>query len=240
MSGAPDGGVIFHDGIIGDARHQMTGSLQNDGRAIDINAIQIGTKLYRYSSKAPEVQSFFQNLRECWGRVVNSYRGGCLYRLKGGTQAPGTLGDEDHRPFCPNVAASLGRYIAVLQLLSPALAIAQDNAQPAEGPASTYKYESIALGQWGEAKLTIEDTGGEPVGAPIRLSVDHYCPPNKKGKAKKPRQVIHDLGSCGFENLGFDGKTRMLTLTFMSNVINAEGTLTCNKRDTKRVKIHCP
>lgn len=237
-----EGGKIYHAGVIGDAKHQKTGSLHNLGLAIDIKGIEVGGTVYNYANKDAGTEAFFSKFRECWGKAANSERLGCL-TSNGRGKAPGTIGEEDKKhtehlhlsvPLCPQVAAARGLYIAVLNLLLGQEAHADEKGTtPAIGPKSKFSTKNIPLGQFGEARLKIEDTGGEPVDADILLSLAVKC----KGQ-EKFTELESNLPSCEFTNAKFDESTRTLTLGFKRSVL-VEGELACAKPEKKSYKIDC-
>lgn len=88
---------IFHEGCMGDARHQTTPSWHNHGLAWDISAIEVGGTPIWFMNK--ENVAFFSAFRQCWGEAVKSFDKSCSAstgksRSRVGKPA-GTIGKED-------------------------------------------------------------------------------------------------------------------------------------------------
>ncbi len=230
-------GKIFHAGVIGDARHQTTGSLHNFGLAIDINAIRVNGTVYEYSNKDAKTQGFFTRLRQCWGKAAQSFRN-CPLPSTRKDPNPGTIGHEDHRhhnhlhlsmPFC-TAQRPAGAFIALWFALLSQTAHAQDW----DPPQSKITTKTVRLDSIGTAKVEIEDTQGEPVGADKLLTVDLIC------KGKKPKRLDSKIESCQFESIKYDSKSKTLTLSYLVSVLEYDGVLYCKKRERKTYKVECP
>lgn len=88
---------FFHEGCMGDARHQTTPSWHNHGLAWDISAIEIGgTPLWFMKG---ENVAFFSAFRQCWGEAVKSFDNSCSTRTgksrSRASKPAGTIGKED-------------------------------------------------------------------------------------------------------------------------------------------------
>lgn len=102
---------IIHTGIVADERHSPE-SLHAVGRAIDIREIKVNYSLFKSESLNFEElgdRTFYNELRECWGRLIQS-QGGCPL-IEDNYELTGSIGkeDEDHQrhlhlsiPFCVN------------------------------------------------------------------------------------------------------------------------------------------
>lgn len=97
------GNELYHDGCIGNEahRHQKGGSWHNDGLAIDIVAIKVGSRLFKYEDTVnPKTEedrradSFFNHFRRCWSSKVEAYDDSCIAR---GPGKSGSVGKEDKR-----------------------------------------------------------------------------------------------------------------------------------------------
>lgn len=239
-----EGGTIFHAGTIGDARHQQTGSLHNKGLAIDVKAILLGSKVYNYSRKDAETQEFFTKFRACWSDAVRSARGPCMNSLR----SPGCIGHEDRAhqnhmhlslPYCPAEARAKGLYLTyLLQLFFGEPACGQDHDEEEDetnhAPIKR-SYKAIAIKGVGEAKLTVEDTGGEPADGDQFMSIDLKC-----NGMKEPQSLEKDLQACKFQRLRYDAKSKSLKLTYLVSVMGEDGILYCKKIETKSYPVRCP
>jgi hypothetical protein len=103
--------TIIHKGIMADGRHSPE-SLHSFGRAIDIHSIKIKYSLFKNETINFEElgdRTFYNELRACWGKVINA-KGGCPL-IEDNVELTGSIGkeDEDHQrhlhlsvPFCAN------------------------------------------------------------------------------------------------------------------------------------------
>jgi hypothetical protein len=231
------GGKIYHAGVIGDARHQRTGSLHNLGLAIDIKAIEVGGQRFTIANKDARTRNFVAKLRQCWGNAADRERNGCLTD-NGRGHPPGTIGEEDHNhqghlhlsvPLCPQVAAAKGIYRAsfISLLLNQALAESTSpltaKAEPALGPEEKLERKEYSI-KGGRVQVDIRDVG-EPVGAPLRLKVQSKC-----GKLAA-KVIASEIEACSV------GAVKDGELLYKTSQMT-DGELRCEKQE--RIRVVCP
>jgi hypothetical protein len=237
------GGKIYHAGFMGDASHQMTGSLHNYGLAMDLNAIQVNGRMYNYSNKRDMTgQKFFTKFRHCWTDAVQKERAGCLAQVRSGM--PGTIGEEDHRhhdhlhlslPFCKqnkpsNAYITMKWLMNVAEAAEPAKKTAEDEGPMP--PPSTFTHKTIKV-KSGELKMTVENGHGEPVGADHTITLALTCE-NKTSPATAPIVVE----ACDFTDMSYNRKKNEVTLKFRTADI-VSGKVSCRISNTKIYKLPC-
>lgn len=233
-------GKIYHAGTLGDARHQTTGSLHNYGLAIDVKAIEIDGRVFRYSDKSPATQAFFTKLRQCWGEAAQRERAGCLPNRSSG-MPHGSIGDENHDhhnhlhlslPMCRSVAGNA--YMALLELLmgtahAAEIAVNESNYSRPPNKLSEVKVKIPS----GEVTVSIVDTHGEPVGADHIISLSVKC-----ANGKVPKEKFGKIEACDFIEARYNKKARVVEAVYkVSRMQN--GRLSCDKTDIAQAAIRC-
>lgn len=240
-----ESGRIFHSGVHGDVRHQRTGSLHNLGLAIDAGAIEVGGTLYTYGDKSPVNVEFFNKFRECWGKAANNERGGCLKNSARG-KPPGTMGDEDPRhkghlhlsvPMCEAKRKALGLYRVFFQsvLIPDAFAKDVNKVEPEKDllKVEATRYETMKLNNGSLARLTLEDTGGEPIDVNTIISVGLRC-----AGQNQFTPVAAGLEVCAYDSAKFVSSENVLLIRYRT-MIMTDGALSCRKQGRKTIAVNC-
>lgn len=232
---------IFHHGCVGDSKHQRTGSWHNEALALDVTGFQIGKTVLRYEdakkndAEGRRAAQFFTHLRRCWGEKVASYSSSCRQTGARG-QPPGSIGNENknHQVHlhlslpCKNISNGRSTYLADLLDLLPA-AWAEDEEPTLNAPI----YVDVKLAK-AKMKLTIEDTGGEPVNADVRMTLSESC----SGRSK-PQVVFSDLYACAYDGFEKGGEGSVI-LRYRTAILDDDGVLACKENHKEEIPSSCP
>lgn len=233
-------GKVYHAGTMGNEAHQRTGSLHNYGLAIDINTIVVDGREYSYKNKDGATQAFFTKLRQCWGEAANRERAGCLPNRSSG-MPHGTIGDEDHRhhnhlhlslPMCRQFAGNA--FMAWYIQLVIGMAHAEEKVDEAKllPPPSKFTHKKVKI-PGGEVTVTVEETGGEPVGADHQISLTVKCAAGKSSKEK-----FGKIEACDFIEAKFNKKAGVVEAVYKTSRMR-NGKVVCDKVDVAQAKIRC-
>ncbi len=90
---------VFHEGCMGDHKHQKTPSWHNHGLAWDVAGIEVGgTPLWFVDGQNV---AFYEAFRQCWGEAVKAYNPSCSTKTGAGRgragKPAGTIGKEDKK-----------------------------------------------------------------------------------------------------------------------------------------------
>lgn len=230
---------VWHAGVMGDSKHIKAGkSYHNIRNAIDINAIEVRGKIYDF--KDPIDKPFFKRFRECWAKAADSARGGCL--TDNGRGSPcATIGEEDSKhknhlhislPYCPEVAAARGMYIAVLDWILGDLAYADETVKPELGPKISFSTHKLKVKN-GEVVITVKDSGGEPVGADQSIIGELTC---RDGSTKKRSS---ELTGCSYDTVKYDPNTDVITIHYRTSELMKNGDLGCRVQQRAKFEAGC-
>ncbi len=233
-------GKVYHAGTMGNEAHQRTGSLHNYGLAIDINTIVVDGREYSYKKKDANTQAFFTKLRQCWGEAANRERAGCLPNRSSG-MPHGTIGDEDHRhhnhihlslPMCRQYAGNAFMAWYVRLLIGTAHADEKVDEAKLMPPPSNFTHQKIKIPN-GEVTVTIEETGGEPIGADHQISLVVKCAAGKSSKEK-----FGKIEACDFVEAKFNKKAGVVEAIYKTSRMR-NGKVACDRVDVAQAKIRC-
>ncbi len=233
-------GKIYHAGTMGDEAHQRTASLHNYGLAIDVNQIVVDGVKYTYKEKDSKTQAFFTKLRQCWSEAANRERAGCLPQRSGG-KPHGSIGDEDHRhhnhlhlslPMCRNVAGNA--FMAWYVSLFIDLAHAEDpiNEKEYMPPPSKFTNHKLKFAG-GEGVVTVENTGGEPIGADHLISISIKC-----ANGKTPKGEFAKIEACAFLEARYNKKARAIEAVYKTSRMK-NGKVACDKSNISQAPARC-